>query len=83
MSLASGKPYQRGRIPKTFGMGHGAVLSSLSWKDVSKLPNITIELMKRGYSDPDIKKVLGENILRVMTEAERVARALQAEDKAH
>lgn len=42
-------------------------------EDISKLPNITFELMKRGFSDADIKKVLGENILRVMSEVERVA----------
>lgn len=42
-------------------------------EDISKLPAITFELMKRGYSDADIKKVLGENILRVMSAVERVA----------
>jgi len=42
-------------------------------EDISKLPNITLELMKRGYSDGDIKKILGENFLRVMSEVERVA----------
>lgn len=35
-------------------------------EDVSKLPVITFELLKRGYSEPDIRKILGENILRVM-----------------
>jgi membrane dipeptidase len=44
-------------------------------EDVSKLPSLTIELMKRGYSDTDIKKVLGENLLRVMAEVERVSRS--------
>jgi membrane dipeptidase len=53
--------------------------SPTGMEDVSKLPNITIELMKRGFSDADIKKVLGENLLRVMTEAERVSQKLQAE----
>jgi membrane dipeptidase len=47
-------------------------------EDISKLPNITYELMKRGYSDADIKKVLGENLLRVMTEVERVASQMQS-----
>jgi membrane dipeptidase len=42
-------------------------------EDISKLPKITYELMKRGYSDADIKKVLGENLLRVMSRVERVA----------
>jgi membrane dipeptidase len=45
-------------------------------QDVSMLPNITYELLKRGYSEKDIRKVLGENFLRVFAEAERVARNL-------
>jgi membrane dipeptidase len=44
-------------------------------EDISKLPNITYELLKRGYSEQDIRKVLGENFLRVFAEAERVARS--------
>jgi len=47
-------------------------------EDISKLPNITYELMKRGYSNADIKKVLGENLLRVMTDVERVASQTQS-----
>jgi membrane dipeptidase len=43
-------------------------------KDVSMFPNITYELLKRGYSESDIRKILGENFLRVFAEAERVAR---------
>src|SRR5215211_2760958 len=42
-------------------------------QDVSMLPNITYELLKRGYSERDIRKILGENVLRVMAAAERVA----------
>ena len=45
-------------------------------KDVSMLPNITYELLKRGYSERDIRKVLGENLLRVFAEAERVSRSM-------
>jgi len=44
-------------------------------RDVSMLPNITYELLKRGYSEKDIRKILGENLLRVFAEAERVARS--------
>ena len=40
-------------------------------QDVSMLPNITYELLKRGYSERDIRKILGENLLRAMGEAER------------
>jgi membrane dipeptidase len=47
-------------------------------EDVSKLPAITYELLKRGYSDNDVKKVLGENMLRVMAEVESVAKKAQA-----
>ena len=45
-------------------------------RDVSMLPNITYELLKRGYSEQDIRKILGENFLRVFAEAERVARSM-------
>ena len=45
-------------------------------QDVSMLPNITYELLKRGYSERDIRKILGENFLRAFAEAERVARSM-------
>src|SRR6266550_2916937 len=35
-------------------------------RDVSMYPNITYELLKRGYSEQDIRKILGENLLRVL-----------------
>jgi membrane dipeptidase len=46
-------------------------------EDCSKLPNITYELLKRGYREQDIRKILGENFLRVMSHAEEVARRLR------
>ncbi len=45
-------------------------------RDVSMLPNITYELLKRGYSEQDIRKILGENVLRAFGEAEQVARTM-------
>ncbi|MDQ1638117.1 MAG: rane dipeptidase [Pyrinomonadaceae bacterium] len=45
-------------------------------QDVSMLPNITYELLQRGYSEKDIRKILGENFLRVFAEAERVAHSM-------
>jgi membrane dipeptidase len=42
-------------------------------KDVAQLPNLTYELLRRGYSERDVRKVLGENFLRAFAEAERVA----------
>lgn len=48
-------------------------------EDASSFPKITQALLGKGYSEPDIRKVLGENTLRVMTECQRVASILQAE----
>ncbi|HET6232233.1 MAG TPA: dipeptidase [Longimicrobiaceae bacterium] len=48
-------------------------------EDVAHFPNLTVELLRRGYSDADVKKVLGLNILRVMREAEADAVRLQRE----
>ena len=48
-------------------------------EDVSTYPALTAELLRRGYKDDEIKKVLGLNILRVMREAERVSKKLHAE----
>ena len=45
-------------------------------EDSSKLPKITEALLRKGYSEADVKKILGENTLRVMTEVERVSREL-------
>ena len=42
-------------------------------KDVSGYPNITRELLKRGYSEAEIRKVLGENVLRALRAAEKTA----------
>ncbi len=39
------------------------------------LPHITLELLRRGYSDEDVKKILGENFLRVLGDAEAYASA--------
>jgi membrane dipeptidase len=54
----------------------GAVDMPEGAQDVSMLPNITYELLKRGYSERDIRKILGENTLRVLAEAERVSRGM-------
>ena len=47
-------------------------------EDVSKFPNLIAELLRRGWSDADVKKVAGLNVLRVMRAAEQVARMMQA-----
>lgn len=46
--------------------------------DVSMYPNLFAELIRRGWTDGDLKKLAGENLLRAMTQAEKVARGLQA-----
>jgi membrane dipeptidase len=48
-------------------------------EDVSTYPALTAELLKRGYSDADVRKILGGNVLRVMKRAEEVAARLQKE----
>ena len=45
-------------------------------EDVSKVPYITRELLRRGHDETTIKKVLGGNVLRLMEEVEQVAREL-------
>jgi membrane dipeptidase len=42
-------------------------------KDVSSYPNLVYELLKKGYSDEDVGKILGGNLMRVWSEVERVA----------
>ena len=48
-------------------------------KDVSYYPSLVRHLLERGYSDEDIRKILGENTLRVWAEVERVAAEMRAE----
>jgi len=51
----------------------------IGMEDVTHLPEITQALLDRGYSDSDIKKILGENTLRVMAECERVSHEMQSQ----
>lgn len=48
-------------------------------EDVTRLPKITEELLRRGYTEPQIKGILGENLLRLMEKVEAVAKQIQAE----
>ena len=43
-------------------------------EDATMLPKITEALLQKGYSEGDVKRILGENTLRVMTDVERVGR---------
>ncbi len=46
-------------------------------KDVSYYPNLIYELLKLGYSEEDIKKICGENLLRVWSEVEDIAKNIE------
>lgn len=50
----------------------GAVMP-IGMQDVTHLPQITEALVKKGYSDSDIRKILGENTLRVLSEVQRTS----------
>jgi membrane dipeptidase len=73
-------------IVKVAGIDHVGIGSDYdgitSWpkglEDVSCYPRLTDELIRRGYSDENLHKILGRNVLRAFREAEAVARRLQA-----
>jgi membrane dipeptidase len=72
-------------IRNVAGIGHVGVGSDFDGlpampdglEDVSKYPALFAELADRGYDDEDLTKIAGQNVLRVMREAERVAAQLE------
>src|SRR5256886_15901213 len=48
-------------------------------EDCSKLPQITEALLRKGYSDDDVRKILGGNTLRILEQAERVSREMRTQ----
>jgi membrane dipeptidase len=60
------------------GSDFDGAMMPFGMEDATKLPKITEALLQKGYSEADVKKILGENTLRVMTEVERVSRELNA-----
>ncbi|KAF2870359.1 renal dipeptidase family [Massariosphaeria phaeospora] len=48
-------------------------------EDVSKFPNLVAEMLRQGIKEADVRKIVGENILRVWSEVDEVAARLQAE----
>ena len=48
-------------------------------EDVSKYPGLVAELLRRGWTDADVKKLVGENILRVWASNEQIAARLRNE----
>jgi membrane dipeptidase len=51
-------------------------LAPRGMEDCSKLPDLVRELARRGYSEDDLVKILGGNVLRVMRQVEAVSRQL-------
>ena len=72
-------------IVKVAGIDHVGIGSDFDgitrWpeglEDVSSYPRLTEELLRRGYSESDVHKILGGNILRAFREAGNVARRLR------
>ena len=59
-------------ISSDFDGGGGVV----GWSDASETLNVTVELVRRGYSEEEIARLWGGNLLRVWGEAEAVAARL-------
>jgi membrane dipeptidase len=61
-------------IAKVAGIDHvclgsdfdGIPIAPEGLDDATRLPNLTAELLRRGLSEGDVRKVLGENLLRVL-----------------
>ena len=65
---------------KLIGIDHVGIASDFDggggvegWRDASETPNVTAELLRRGYSENDIAKLWSGNLLRVWRDAERLA----------
>ena len=56
-------------ISSDFDGGGGVV----GWNDASETLNVTLELVRRGYSEDEIGKLWGGNLLRVLREVELAA----------
>ena len=72
-------------IKSKIGIDHVGISSDFDggggiegWQDASETLNVTKELVKRGYTEEEIEKIWGGNLLRVMEEVEDVAKKLQA-----
>lgn len=50
------------------------------WADASETFNVTLEMVRRGYSEEDIARIWGGNVLRVLDEVQRIAEEIQAAD---
>jgi membrane dipeptidase len=69
---------------KHIGVDHVGIASDFDggggiagWKDASETFNVTLELIRRGYTEDQIVKLWGGNLLRVMQQVQEIARHLQ------
>ncbi|MEZ4588981.1 MAG: dipeptidase [Gemmatimonadales bacterium] len=62
-------------ISSDFDGGGGVV----GWRDAGETLGVTVELVRRGYTEADIAKLWGGNLLRVMEQVERIGRELRGE----
>jgi membrane dipeptidase len=69
---------------KLIGIDHVGIASDfdggggvIGWNDASETFNVTLELVRRGYTEEQIEKLWGGNLLRVMDEVQRVASEAQ------
>ena len=71
-------------IKNKIGIDHVGISSDFDggggiegWQDASETFNVTLELVKRGYTEEDVAKIWSGNLLRVLDKAQRVAETLQ------
>jgi membrane dipeptidase len=71
-------------VVKLIGIDHVGISSDFDggggidgWNSAADAFNVTLELVRRGYSEPDIAKLWGGNLLRVWRDVENVAKDLQ------
>ena len=71
-------------IKNKIGIDHVGISSDFDggggiegWEDASKTFNVTLEMVKRGYTEEEIAKIWSGNLLRVLDETSEVAKELQ------
>jgi microsomal dipeptidase-like Zn-dependent dipeptidase len=69
---------------KLIGIDHVGISSDFDggggvqgWRDASETFNVTLELVRRGYTEEQIAKIWSGNLLRVMARVQEVARQHQ------
>ena len=73
-------------LVETIGIDHVGISSDFDggggvdgWNDASETFNVTLELVRRGYSEEEVEKIWSGNLLRVLDEVQAVAAEMQAE----